>query len=57
MHVIVRRLVLIQRVKSLAVVECSCGDVFKARSSDEVERQQFQHMIEKDGDGDGSVPF
>lgn len=50
MHVIVRRLVLIQRRKSLAVAKCSCGEVFKARSSDQVEKLQFQHMVEKEGD-------
>ena len=49
MHVIVRRMVLIQRTKSMAVVQCICGDVFKARSSDGAEQKQFQHMVEKEG--------
>lgn len=48
MHVIIRRLVLIQRSKSLAIVQCSCKDVFTSRSSDDAERQQFQHMMEKE---------
>lgn len=50
MHVIVRRLVLIQKKKSLAVAKCSCGEVFKARSSDLVEREHFQHCIQEGGD-------
>lgn len=57
MHVIVRRMVRIRGTKSTAVVQCSCGEKFKAKTGEQAEREQFQHMISKDGGKDGEVPF
>ena len=48
MHAIIRRLVLVKGKESVAAVQCSCGDVFKAARGDQAESLQFQHMIEKE---------
>lgn len=47
-HSIANRLTMLGDHRATVIVVCECGDKFRAHSTRDAEREQFQHMLKKE---------